>query len=132
IIHAASLDIGAVRIALEQSLCALHLVNAAVRPRPIRAVLDTNGPPERGLNQAGVDVAEREDFLSLRRVGGIVIRGPVLKPARRAAHRDEVVESMAAVDVEAVGDRPEAVCRIRIAVELARPRPAPQALVFLL
>ena len=57
---AASLDVEAIGIALEDSLRALHGVDAAVRPRQVGAVLDDDRPAQRRLDQAGVDVAERE------------------------------------------------------------------------
>ena len=57
-----------------------------------------------------------------------MILRPRLQPARRTAHRHEVLEAIAAVDVHAVGDRPETVRRIEVAVDLLRPLAPPQAL----
>ena len=58
--------------------------------------------------------------------------GVSLKPARRAAHGNQVRKAIAAVDVHAVRDRAEAVGRVQIAIHLHRPRPAPQPFIFVL
>ena len=55
---AAPLDVEAIGIALKDSAAALNGVNAAVGSRQIGAVLDDDRPAARGLDQAGVDVAQ--------------------------------------------------------------------------
>src|SRR3954449_487113 len=109
VLFAATLDVDTTRITLKQPLGALHHVDAAVGTRKVGAVLDKNRAAARGLDQAGIHVAEDVLLLALRGVGRGVLPGPVLQPARRTAHRDEIVETIAAIDVHAVCDRTEAV-----------------------
>jgi hypothetical protein len=77
----APLDVEPVRISLEQAFRALHHVNAAVRTRQVGAVLHDDGAAARGLDQAGVDVAQHELLPPFRRVRGKVLARPVLQPA---------------------------------------------------
>src|SRR6185503_17808546 len=74
---AASLDVEAIWITLEDSFRAVHRVNAAVRARQVRAVLHDDGAAERGLDQAGVDVAEGKAFAPLGRILREVLARPV-------------------------------------------------------
>ena len=53
---------------------------------------------------------------------------PQLQPARAARHRDQVVEAVAAVDVQALRDGAEPVRRIQVAVALRGMGAAPQPL----
>ena len=104
------------------------MMDAAVRPGKIGAVLDHDRPAANRFDHADVDVAEHVAFFPYRRVGRHMSSSPVLQAARRAAHRDQVVEAIAAIDIEAVGHGSEPVRGIEIAIELRRPCPPPQSL----
>ena len=83
------------------------------------------------LDQAGVDVAEDITLLGLGRVGAERRHGVFVEAAGGAAHRHEVVESVAAVDVQALGHGSQPVGRVEVAVELLGPGPPPQPLALL-
>jgi hypothetical protein len=85
---------------------------------------------ELGLDEARVDVAEDVTLFRLRRVRPERRHGVFMEAARRGAQRDEIIEGIAAVDVHALGHRPETVRRIEVAVELLGPGPPPQPLAF--
>ena len=56
--------------------------------------------------------------------------GVFVEAAAGTAHRHQVVEGVAAVDVQALGHRAQAVGRVEVAVELLGPGPPPQPLAL--
>ena len=125
-----ALDINPVRVFVRDALRALHEVDPAVRPGQVRVVDQDDRFAELGFDQAGVHVAEHEILLGLRRTGAEMLERVFVQPAGRAAHRHEVIERVAAVDVHALRDRPQAVRGIEVAVDLFRPRPPPKSLAI--
>ena len=81
------------------------------------------------LDEGDVHVAEHV-VRRLPRVGvGKVLGRPLLQSARGRAHRHQVGELVAAVDVHDVRDRTESVGRVEVRVTLGRVPPAPVPLV---
>ncbi len=87
--------------------------------------------PDR-LDHRRVHVPLDVTLATLRVALRIVPLGPLVEPARRRAHRDQIVELVTAIDVHHVGDRPEPVGGIEVAVAHHGVRPPPQALVAIL
>jgi hypothetical protein len=79
-----------------------------------------------GPDQRHVDIAELVDFLPPGIVGGQVLLRVERETALRAAHRHQILELVAAVDVEALRDRPEPMRRVPVAVVLGRMRATPE------
>ena len=90
-------------------------------------MFDHDRPPANGLDHADVDIAEHVAFVSLRRIGGDVCLRPVLQTAGRSAHRDQIVETIAAIDIQTIRHRSEAMRWIEVAIQLHRPGASPQS-----
>ncbi len=126
VVGAAALDVDALGPALEEALRPLHDVDAAVWPRQVGVVDEVDRFAQRRANERRVHVAQRVRLPAARivRLERFLIK---LEPARRAAHGDEILQAIAAIDVHALRDRTESVRGIEIAVAPHRVRAAPQA-----
>ena len=104
---------------------------AAVRARQVGVVLEDDRDPVGGPDQAGVHVAVDvlADPLGMA-LGEVLLRVEV-QPARLGAHRHQVLQAIAAVDVQVPRQRPQAVHRVEVAVPLGEvgPQPEPVAVV---
>ena len=129
---ASSFDVDAIGIALEDPLGPLDDVDPTVGPRQIRVVTHEDRAAVHRTDQADVDVAERVALSTLWRVRRKMGLGIVLEPAGAAAHRHQVLESIAAIDVHAIGDRPESVGGIQVPIARDRMRAPPEPLVRVL
>ena len=83
-----------------------------------------------GPDKRVVDVAELVGFVAPGVGVGELLGGILLQAAVVRAHRHEKVEPVAAIDVHALGDGPEAVRGVKIAVVGLRPGAPPQTLSF--
>ncbi len=124
---AASLDVDAIGIAAEQAARALDHVDPAIGSRAVAVVPEVDGLAAGGANEADVHVAECESLFAFGIVGREMLASVELEASGVAAHRDDVVEPISTVDVHALGDRPQAVGGVEVAVSHNGVRPSPQS-----
>ena len=128
-----SVHVDARRVVLEDALRSLDRVEPRVRPRIRHVVLQQDRAPPRRLDQRRVQVAGDVLLLPLR-VGAVLHRLIAVQgePAFLGAHRHQVLEAVAPVNVEVPGYRSEAMGGIQVGVVARVPGAAPQPFVAVL
>src|SRR5712692_254567 len=122
------LDVDAVGPALDEPARALQHADAAVGPRAVGVVGEEDRLAVDGTDQGRVDVAQLVALTAAWVIGREVLGSVELEPARVPAHRDDVVEAVAAVDVHALGDGSQAVGGVQVPVPVHRVGAAPEPL----
>ena len=126
---AIALDVHACGVILEDTLAALHRIDARVRTRAGHIVLQPDGTTLRRLDQRGVQVTGHVLLLPARRVLRLMLGAPVRQAGLGRAHRDDVLEAVAAIDVHERSHGAESVRRIEVAVALRVMRATPEPFI---
>ncbi len=129
VLRAASFEVDTIGIAADRAARALNQIDAAVRSRRGGVVLQQDGATQSSPDQAAVHVAQQIAAPRALIIDAETLAGIELETARIAAHRHQVVEAVAPIDVQALGQRTDAVGRIQVAVAVDRVLQAPESLV---
>src|SRR5512134_331054 len=104
------------RVLPHQAPGALQQDLAAVRARRVGVVHDEDRLAGRGADQRADHVAERVGLPRRRAVHAVALRRPQVEAPSAGRHRHQVVEPVAAIHVEPLRHRTQAVRRIQVAV----------------